>query len=139
MIQIKELGDLALHLESCAVSNVSKECLLRMSCGRYYYEVFHTVKAWLTKFYPTYLKDSGGATHEQLRVCFDLLHEDKDDDLFNIASMKLKAVHDIRTQADYHPQKEFRSGNVFFIKTERERLNKVLENIEVKYFSSKTA
>ncbi|MFV5592775.1 hypothetical protein [Acinetobacter junii] len=139
MIQVQELGVLAHHLESCSFVDVTKECLLRMSCGRYYYEVFHIVKTWLLRCYPQYLQDSGGATHEQLRVCFDLLHTDKDDDLFNKVSMKLKVLHNIRTKADYHPTQEFRIGNLTTIKIEKERLKTLLIEIEGKYFSAKTA
>lgn len=139
MININELEYLANHLEVCSVSNISKEGLMRASCSKYYYEIFHTTKNWLMARYPKFLASSGGATHKQLRVCFDLLYSDIEDDLFSKASLKLKVLHDIRKEADYDIGDDFKSGKIVTLKSERSRFLKVLNEIDKKYFLVKTA
>ncbi|OOV83811.1 hypothetical protein [Acinetobacter sp. ANC 5600] len=133
---IREIEDLATALEENDLSNVSAENLLRSSCSKHYYHLFHLVGEWLKRRFSSFIKSSGGSTHQTLRVCCELLSDHYNDKDFQKINLKLKALHDVRVHADYRLGDDFKTTNLMIMKSEKNRIFELITNIEVKYFSS---
>lgn len=134
-MELRELEALANHLPNLNLENISSECLLRTSVSKHYYDVFHKIKCWLKNHFPNFLSDSGGATHQQIRVCFDLLYENFNDQYFKMIGLKLKVLHTLRTSADYHLEDTFGKGKLITILAEKKRIFELMEQLGTKYLT----
>ena len=137
-MQSKEFGIFADFLET-SNNNIDPECIFRVCAGRHYYEVFHVVKEWLKTNYPDHYKDAGGATHQTLRTCCYLLQDTENEDFFEKLELKLKALHDLRVNADYHLDREFSNGKLITMKVEKERTYKLLDLLFAKHLEPRRA
>lgn len=137
-MQPKEFGVFADFLE-VSNSNIDPECIFRICAGRHYYEVFHVVKEWLKTYYPDQYCAAGGATHQALRVCCNLLQDSENEDNFEKLELKLKALHDLRVNADYHLDRVFSSGKLITMKVEKERIYKLLDLLFAKHLERRRA
>lgn len=120
-------------------SNIDIEAIHRSCSGRYYYELFHAVKSFLSEKYPDEFKSSGGGTHEALRNCCILVSDKLNDDGFEKLELKLKTIHSIRVRADYFLDRKFTNGDLITAKVESERALALVEALYIKYFPPKTA
>lgn len=135
-MNINELNILATQLPELTINGVSKECLIRSSVSKHYYEIFHKVRIWLIQHFPTIFNDCGGGTHQQLRTCFELLNEKINDQKFQMISLKLKVLHTLRTNADYQIDSDFRAGNLMTLISEKKRVFELLDVLSNEYSSN---
>jgi uncharacterized protein (UPF0332 family) len=119
--------------------DIALEAIHRSCSGRYYYELFHAVKSFLSEKYPDEFKSSGGGTHEALRTCCILVSDKLNDDGFEKLELKLKTIHNIRIRADYFLDRKFTKGDLITAKVESQRAIELLEALYIKYFPPKTA
>lgn len=108
----------------------NEECIRRTSSGRYYYFVYHTVKAWLLQHHPDLIAGMGGSSHEKLRFCMEHLSVDKANRKFGMLALKLNQMHRIRVHADYTLDNEFTSSQVTMLQKERDRVCELLKELE---------
>lgn len=134
-MNIDELKILATKLPELTIEGVSKECLIRTSVSKHYYDVFHNVRIWLIKYFPAILKACGGGTHQQLRTCFELLYERFNDQSFQMICLKLKVLNTLRNNADYEVDTNFREGNLITLLSEKKRIFELMDSLSSKYSS----
>ena len=132
-MNIDELKILATRLPELTIEGISKECLIRSSVSKHYYEIFHRVRVWLIQYFPIIFNDCGGGTHQQLRTCFELLYESFNDQQFQMVSMKLKVLNTLRNNADYDIDSDFREGNLITLLSEKKRIIDLLDLLSNKH------
>lgn len=132
-MKISQLGELATFFENHEIEGVDKECFQRLSCSKHYYHLFHIVSCWLNAEFSSTLTCAGGATHQSIRTCCELLAEQHNDRNFKKLAMKLKHLHDIRVLADYRLADAFTDFNLQTMRAEKDRAINLIENLDSKY------
>lgn len=134
-MKIEEIESLAIALEELELDGTNKEAIQRTSCSKHYYHLFHVVTVFFqTKFTDIY-KSSGGATHQAIRVCCELLADHFNDKDFKKLALKLKTLHDIRVSADYRLIDSFNANNLLVMKIEKNKAILLIESLHSKYSS----
>ena len=133
----KEFGLIADFLERNKDNTINDEFVLRVCAGRHYDELFHIVKDWLGNHYLSQYNAAGGATHAALQNCCHILQVTENEDLFEKLELKLRALHDLRVNADYHLDRDFSNGKLVTMKVEKERLYLLLDSLFAKLIQQK--
>ena len=133
---ISQIGELARLLENHEINGIERECIQRTSSSKHYYHIFHVVSCWLNARFSSTLDCVGGATHQKIRLCCDLLAEQYKDKDFKKLAMKLKQLHDIRVWADYRLADVFSDFNLQIMSSEKERALALLEVLDQRYFET---
>lgn len=130
---LREIEKLALSLESIEIDGIDKQVLIRTSCSKHYYFLFHVISECFSVEFNDVYKASGGATHQAIRVCCELLSEKFNDKDFKKLGLKLKVLHDYRVSADYRITDNFTFQNLQLMKLEKDRAILLVKSLLKKY------
>lgn len=130
---LREIEKLAVILESIDIDGIDKQSLIRTSCSKHYYFLFHSVSECFSNNFNDVFQSSGGATHKAIRVCCELLSEKFNDKDFKKLGLKLKVLHDFRVSADYRITDQFSNQNLQVMKIEKERAILLIDSLLIKY------
>lgn len=135
---LREIEKLAISLESIDIDGIDKQALIRTSCSKHYYFLFHAVSECFSIGFNDVYKASGGATHQAIRVCCELLSEKFNDKDFKKLGLKLKVLHDYRVSADYRITDTFTIQNLQLMKIEKDRALLLIDSLLKKYVDQDT-
>lgn len=135
-MDISQLDEVARYLENHEVDGLDKECIVRLSCSKHYYHLFHLICSWLCeKFKDTY-ECAGGKTHQSIRVACELLAEKLQDKDFKKLAMKLKQLHDLRVHADYRLDRVFSKNSIYLMTIEKQKIIELIEKLNKTYLQA---
>lgn len=130
---LRDIENLAISLESIQIDGIDKQAIIRTSCSKHYYFLFHMISECFSAGFNDVYMASGGATHQAIRICCELLSEKFNDKDFKKLALKLKVLHDFRVAADYRMTDAFTFQNLQLMKLEKDRAILLIESWLNKY------